>query len=278
MNSLFHKASFLDLRFDSVHAPVHAEALQLLVKSAPAPVLKMVQRTLSRVLSIPVDLDTAKQREGLVTMLQSTMRQIQGQGKDTASNCDQWVEKPGVVTLSTYTHKLAPTGLIGAAFMSLRSHRAVSLDVPLCLRMMGAAEFLMLMQKLHSGNHLGDQDSTWRIAVHALCQAAQAGPDQPWLLPVYLFSCIPRILAGIGPHETHIIDLLSIIITSSLRLSLCIDKSLALGSYEPSMLVAERFSQFLKKGVSSGSVTSRSALLKSLQSSQPLCSQFPCFV
>jgi hypothetical protein len=238
----------------------------------------MVQRTLSRVLSIQVDLETAKQREGLATMLQTGLRQIDGQGKSKTCWCSQnvlilfWP-----VTLATYTHKLAPTDFIGAAFMSIRSHRAVSLDVPLCLRMMSTADFILRMQKLHSANHLGDQDNSWRIVVHALSQVAQAGPDQPWLLPIYLLSCVPRILGSIGPHETLLIDSLAFVISSALRLGLFIDRALVIGAHEPSILIAERFSQFLKKGASPDAMTSKSALLKSLQSSQLFCSHFPSF-
>jgi len=163
--------------------------------------------------------------------------------------------------------------------MAIRSHRSASLDVPLCLRMMSTTEFLMRMQsQLYSAGQLGDQDSTWRIAVHALCQTAQTGPDQPWLLPIYLFYCIPRLLARVGPQETLLIDSLARIITSALRLSLCIDKSMGLEQPEPSNMIAERFSILLKKGSVPAAMTSNTVLLKSMQMSQPFCLQFPSFV
>lgn len=145
--------------------------------------------------------------------------------------------------------------------------------------MLSTVEFLMRMQSgLYSASHLGDQDGSRRTAVHALSQAAQVGPDQTWLLPVYLFICIPRILGSVGPQETLLIETLSSIITSALRLSLFLDRSVGLSTPEPSSIIAERFSQLLKKGTSSEALTSKTALLKSLQSSQPFCSQFPSFV
>ncbi|KIM21048.1 hypothetical protein M408DRAFT_112008 [Serendipita vermifera MAFF 305830] len=252
----------LEMERQGIHAPIHADVLQRLVKHAPACVLKMVQRTLSRVLSIPVNPETAKHREGLVTLLQTSLKTQNGQP-----------------TLSTYTHKLAPSGLIQAALMSMRSHRAVSLDVPLCLRTISTLDFLTRMQnELYSATHLGDQNATRHITVYALCPVAQAGPDQAWLLPIYLFVCVPRILDNTRPQDTLLIDSLSFVITSALRLSVCIDKSVGQVTPEPSSVVAEKFSQLLKKDASRDATTSQAALLKALQSSQPFCSQFPSFL
>jgi hypothetical protein len=162
--------------------------------------------------------------------------------------------------------------------MSIRSNRAVSLDVPLCLQVMRPAEFLMhLHRELYTASQLGETESSRRIAVYALSQGAQSSPDQPWLLPLYTTFYVPRILSSLGPQDSLLIESMAAAISSSFRLCLALDRANPTAGPEPSLIICQRFAQILKKMMGHGTVNGATIMWKSIQAIQAFTAQFPYF-
>lgn len=63
------------------HAPIHAEVLQKLLKDAPASLLKMVNRTLARVLALDVDAETMGARQEILNTIGTTLKPQTGQSE-----------------------------------------------------------------------------------------------------------------------------------------------------------------------------------------------------
>ncbi|KAG8812133.1 mediator complex subunit [Serendipita sp. 399] len=248
----------------------HAEVLVQLLKNAPPNLGKILYRTLSRIAALALEVDAPKYQMSVTVAINQIIKPSRDQP-----------------TLATYSHKLAPVDLIRATLMNIRSNRPAALDVPLCLHLLGAAEFVMKLQtELYPSSQFGDAETYRRISVHALCHTCLQGPDQPWLLPVFLFLTLPNLLARVSIQDTGYIEALAGVITSSFRLSLALDKAFSpapssssfSSSSEPSALLCQRFSQSLKKWMARGGETNSARLLyKTLQSSQPFVAQFPHF-
>jgi mediator of RNA polymerase II transcription subunit 5 len=178
-------------------------------------------------------------------------------------------------TLANYSHKLAPAVMIRATFLAIRSNKAVTLDIPVCLELMSATEFLLrLFTEIYNTAQLGDGESAQRIVAHAMSCGAQKDGAQPWLLPLFVLSCIPNVLSRMATPDALHIETLSTIIASSFRLSLCLDKAKGATSPEPTAIVCQQFSKILqRKDLGEGAVLLR----KSLRASQAFSSQFPQF-
>jgi hypothetical protein len=63
------------------HAPIHAEVLQKLLKDAPESLLKMVNRTLARVLALDVDAETTVARQEILNTIGTTLKPQTGQSE-----------------------------------------------------------------------------------------------------------------------------------------------------------------------------------------------------
>jgi mediator of RNA polymerase II transcription subunit 5 len=165
--------------------------------------------------------------------------------------------------------------MIRATFLAIRSNKAVTLDIPVCLELMSATEFLLrLFTEIYNTAQLGDGESAQRIVAHAMSCGAQKDGAQPWLLPLFVLSCIPNVLSRMATPDALHIETLSTIIASSFRLSLCLDKAKGAPSPEPTAIVCQQFSKILqRKDLGEGAVLLR----KSLRASQAFSSQFPQF-
>ncbi|CCA75188.1 hypothetical protein PIIN_09172 [Serendipita indica DSM 11827] len=196
------------LQMERAPSSVHAEVLSQLLKSAPANLTKMLYRTLGRLTLSAMDPEAPKFLVDFATILNGMIKPTTEQS-----------------SISSYSPVLTPAQLIRTTFLSLRSTKAVALDVPLCLRMSNPLDLVAnLHRELYPGSQFGDPESCRRVTVHALCCTSQKGPDQPWLLPVFFFSYIPSILHHSPSQDTLHIEALSGVITASLRLQPCLGK------------------------------------------------------
>ncbi|PVG04021.1 hypothetical protein CPB86DRAFT_722998 [Serendipita vermifera] len=248
----------LQLERKGPHAPIHADILQRVIAASTPILVKLLQRTLMRVLSNHMDDETSKFRNEITASLGNNLKSI--------------ADQP---TLSNYSHKLAPAVMIRATFLAIRSNKAVTLDIPVCLELMSATEFLLrLFTEIYNTAQLGDGESAQRIVAHALSYGAQKDGAQPWLLPLFVLSCIPNVLSRMNSPDTLHIETLATIIASSFRLSLFLDKAKGVPSPEPTTVVCQQFSKILqRKDLGEGAALLR----KSLRASQAFASQFPQF-
>ncbi|KII93232.1 hypothetical protein PLICRDRAFT_121648 [Plicaturopsis crispa FD-325 SS-3] len=270
------KALLREIEHNAFSAPTHLEVLQtlLLSPSCPRPILQLCSPGVLRLFSNSKDRKAIPPKVNISAIIQVALQSLGAAGRD--------VSQQGL-SMNPQQHWMDQSRqAIRNAFAAARAGKTPALDVAHCLLSTPPTAFLRLLwSELRAAASLGEIETCRRIATFVLTMP-RAPSQGPPLLPVFMRSVLPALLAPADQHEQSVAVELLVAITSSVLtaalhvelalLSVCGEQRYVLG--QSSAAVARRLAGDLRAKTHS---PTSAVIMQRLGSSSAFVANFPMF-